>query len=65
MPLRTYECLECKATEDVFQFASEEIFNEMKFEKCDKEICACKNRLDYTGIGIKFVGPGFYVNDYK
>lgn len=65
MPLRTYECVECKKTEDVLQFTSEQIFTEMKFENCEKESCSCTNRLDYTGIGIKFVGSGFYVNDYK
>lgn len=64
MPLRTYECVECGKHEDVLQGMREQIFTEMKFEACSKQSCACKNRLD-VGASIRFVGSGFYVNDYK
>jgi predicted nucleic acid-binding Zn ribbon protein len=65
MPLRNYQCNECGKQEEVFQWSSEELLTEMKFEKCEKPNCACTNKIDYSGIGIKFIGSGFYVNDYK
>jgi predicted nucleic acid-binding Zn ribbon protein len=65
MPMRDYFCKNCNAHTEVFQWPSEAILDETKFESCEKDSCPCENKTTYSGVGIKFVGPGFYVNDYK
>lgn len=55
-----FECKQCGRQEEV---RYESIKDIKKEEKC----CDCGSMMvrNYSPIGIKFVGSGFYVNDSK
>jgi putative FmdB family regulatory protein len=66
MPYYEYECQECGRVMEVFQHMDESPFKTHKWIEAD-------NDHDCDGIlerkvsipSLQFVGPGFYVNDYK
>ena len=57
MPCYTYKCRKCASTFDTHQPISEDPLTECR--SCNGSIY----RLIGKGVGIKFVGSGFYIND--
>jgi len=58
MPIYEYKCDKCNLVKEATHK-----MNEKPIIKCDK--CHKKMRRIFSVAGIKFVGPGFYTNDYK
>ena len=58
MPTYDYECDACSHKFEMFQKMSDEILKECP--ECGKE----KLRRLFGVPAIRFIGPGFYVNDY-
>ena len=66
MPEFLYECKDCGARFSR-EYTTEEIRQNKQLPEnqvCPK--CGSKNiRRIYTDFGMRFIGSGFYVNDYK
>ena len=60
MPTYVYECQKCE-----HQFEAQQTFSDKPLKDCPK--CKKKKTLEKVICvpAIKFVGEGFYINDYK
>lgn len=70
MPYYEYECKKCGAVFNVIQHMDDEplkTHDEMRDEEYTGNFKYCDGILELkiNAPFLKFVGPGFYVNDYK
>ena len=67
MPMRDYRCDSCEKTVEVFQWNSEKPLEEQGGKAAIHE--GCGGRLNMMRIPawfvVRFVGSGFYQNDYN
>jgi putative FmdB family regulatory protein len=60
-----YKCLTCGKKFEVFQHMDEKPFNIHPHDGPNNSICSGPMERQIALPSIRFVGSGFYVNDYK
>jgi len=67
MPYYEYECVDCGSVVEIFQHMDEssQLLKHNNLKPYSFEFCEGRLERKINAPFLKFVGPGFYVNDYK
>ena len=64
MPYYDYECIRCHRKFEIFQHMDDPDYTE--YEHLDRYCCRCNGSVErkISVPALKFVGSGFFINDY-
>ena len=68
MPYYEYECVDCGSVVEIFQHMDDEPIETLKHNKMKPysfELCEGRLEKKISIPSLRFIGPGFFINDYK